>query len=67
MRLKTILFFLLLWIGYSNAQVLTWEPRFVTDQDSITIIYDATQGNGALANVFPVYFHTGVITNLSTA
>ncbi len=67
MRLKTILFFLLLWIGYANAQVLTWEPRFVTDQDSITIIYDATQGNGALANVFPVYFHTGVITNLSTA
>jgi glycosidase len=49
------------------AQVLQWTPFFATDQDSIVIIYDATKGNGALANTGPpIYAHTGVITNLST-
>jgi len=66
MRLKLFLILCLTYI-VTNAQTLTWDPLFATDQDSITIVYDATQGNGALVNVFPVYFHTGVITNLSTA
>jgi 1,4-alpha-glucan branching enzyme len=47
---------------------LTWSPQFATDQDSITITFDATQGNAALANFTgDVYAHTGVITNLSTS
>ncbi len=50
------------------AQVLYWTPAFATDTDSIVIVYDASQGNGALANAGPpIYAHTGVITNLSTS
>lgn len=68
MKLKIfipILFFLQLSL---LSQVLQWTPIFATDQDSIVIIYDATQGNGALATAGPpIYAHTGVITNLSTS
>ncbi len=61
-------FFILFFVSLVlKAQVLTWTPNFVTDTSSITIVYDATLGNGALKNVFPVYFHTGVITDKSTA
>ena len=50
------------------AQPVTTIPIFPTADDSVTIIYDATQGNGALAGVAPpIYAHTGVITNLSTS
>ena len=65
MRLKYFVIILLMSV-VTKAQ-LTWEPNFVTDKDSIKITYDATQGNGALVNVFPVYFHTGVITDQSTS
>jgi 1,4-alpha-glucan branching enzyme len=47
------------------SQVLTWSPFFATRDDIITIDYDVTKGNGALVGVFPIYVHTGVITNLS--
>lgn len=40
-------------------------PVFPNADDNITITYDATQGNGALVGVNPVYVHLGVITNLS--
>ncbi len=50
-----------------SAQVITWEPLFPIDTDSVTIVFDASQGNGALEDVSPpIYAHTGVITNLST-
>ena len=49
-----------------NAQV-TLIPTFVTQDDSVTIRFDATQGNGALAGIVPVYMHTGVITSQSTS
>ncbi len=53
-------------VGFS--QVLNCTPSFPTDNDSCTIIYDATLGNGALKDVSPpIYAHTGVITNLSTS
>ncbi len=48
------------------SQILQWTPEFATRYDQITITYDPAQGNGALAGVFPIYIHTGVITNLST-
>lgn len=51
--------------GLSQAQVITVTPVFPQATDSVEIIFDATQGNGALNNVGPVYAHTGVITNLS--
>src|SRR4030095_13026929 len=62
----TVLFASLLCIlNYSNAQV-TAVPVFPSANDAVTLYYDATLGNGALANYNgDVYIHTGVITNLS--
>ncbi len=52
--------------GPLSAQTVVTEPVYPTDLDSVTVIYDATKGNGALKNVSPpIYAHTGVITNLS--
>lgn len=57
---------LLLIAGAMHAQVLTVSPLFPTRNDTITITYDATQGNGALAGISPIYVHTGLITTSST-
>ena len=52
----------------TNAQPLWSSPRFPTDTSLVTVYYDASQGNGALAGVAPpIYAHTGVITNLSSS
>jgi 1,4-alpha-glucan branching enzyme len=51
----------------SNAQILDVSPAFPTVNDVVTIIYDATEGNGALTGVGTIYAHTGVITNQSTS
>ncbi|MGB1735068.1 MAG: hypothetical protein ACPHGZ_01475, partial [Schleiferiaceae bacterium] len=50
----------------ANAQILTVTPAFPSQNDTVTIIYDATEGNGALTGVVPVYAHAGLITNQST-
>lgn len=50
-----------------SAQPVTLTPAIVTQNDTVTITFDATQGNAALVGVAPVYMHTGVITNLSTS
>ena len=44
----------------SNAQV-TLDPVFATQNDVVTITYNAAQGNGDLTGIIPVYMHTGVI------
>ncbi|MCI4670408.1 MAG: alpha-amylase family glycosyl hydrolase [Bacteroidia bacterium] len=49
-----------------QAQILDVEPVFATLDDSITIIYDAAQGNGELSGVGTVYAHMGLITDQST-
>jgi 1,4-alpha-glucan branching enzyme len=50
------------------SQVITTDPPFPTADEPVTIIFDATQGNGGLVNVPPpIYAHTGVITDLSTS
>lgn len=65
--LAAIIFFLT-GIAYANAQVVWTYPLFPVASGPVTIYYDATQGNGALANYSgDVYIHTGVITNLSTS
>jgi len=67
---RYILIFLALFIssGALFAQVITTSPLFPVDRDSVTLIFDAAQGNGELMNVAPpIYAHTGVITNLSTS
>lgn len=67
--------FLAIWVALGfilmgvslRAQVVTLLPAFVTQNDTVEVIFDATQGNGALVGVSQVYAHTGVITNLSTS
>jgi len=49
-----------------NAQILTLDPPFPTIDDTITIVYDATQGNAALVGQSQLYAHTGLITSEST-
>ncbi|MBL7798482.1 MAG: T9SS type A sorting domain-containing protein [Saprospiraceae bacterium] len=46
---------------------VTCLPVFPKTDDDVTITFDATQGNGALAGVSPVYAHAGVITNQSNS
>jgi len=47
------------------AQVVTCSPLFPTRNSTVTITYDASQGNAALVGVNPVYAHTGLITTRS--
>lgn len=56
-------FFLLPHLGI--AQV-TCDPAFPTADGSVTIFFNANEGNGALKGVSPVYAHMGVITDKST-
>ncbi len=52
--------FLVLSFG-AIAQVVTIDPPFPTINDDVTITFNATEGNGELSGVVPVYAHTGVI------
>ncbi|WP_020571286.1 DUF4961 domain-containing protein [Neolewinella persica] len=50
-----------------SAQLITTNPAAPTDDQSVTITFDATQGTAGLANCgCDVYLHTGVITNNSS-
>ncbi len=49
------------------SQVISIRPVFPSVDDTITLIFDASLGNGALAGVSPVYMHTGVITDKSSS
>jgi 1,4-alpha-glucan branching enzyme len=40
-------------------------PPFPSDNDTVTVTFDASQGTGGLVGVSPVFAHTGVITNRS--
>ena len=50
-----------------HAQILDLSPAFPTQQDIVTLVYDAAKGNGALVGVSPVYAHAGLITQASTS
>ncbi len=67
-RLRRAVFALL---GLSSCSTLQAQvsclPVFPRVDDDVTITYDATQGNGALVGVAPVYAHMGVITSQSTS
>ncbi len=45
----------------AKAQIVTIEPTNPTDNQELTIIYDATQGGGGLVGATSVYMHSGVI------
>lgn len=53
----------------STLAQVTVSPTFPKDTDSITVTFDATQGNKALKDLGPpiVYMHAGVITDKSTS
>lgn len=60
-----ITLFLLLF-QYSFAQTIWLKPENPTVSDSVTLYFDASQGNKALVDLpGNVYIHTGVITNKS--
>jgi len=65
-RVKLLLLPLLLLPLLLTAQVST-VPVFPNVNANVTIYYNATQGNAALADVSPVFAHMGVITNLSNS
>ena len=54
-------------VNQVHAQVISVDPVFPKETDSVTIIYDASLGNAALKGVSQVYAHAGVITSLSTS
>jgi len=63
----TVLLFLLGVQFQAHSQVVTTDPEFPTAENSVTIYFDATQGNGALADYAgDIYAHTGVITDQSS-
>ena len=50
-----------------SGQIITADPAFPVQTDSVTITYDATQGNqGLMGYTGDVYAHTGVITTESS-
>jgi hypothetical protein len=65
MRKKLYTILLALFSLNLSAQILSSTPAFPTQTDQITIIYDATSGNGDLTGFIPIYAHTGVISSNS--
>ena len=50
-----------------KSQVISVSPAFCTAEDTVTIVYNAAEGNKGLMNATPpVYAHTGVITSNSS-
>lgn len=62
------LIYILSWAFLSSIAYgqITTTPEFPTENDSIVITFDATQGGGGMAGYTgTLYTHSGVITNLS--
>ena len=52
--------------AHAQSAAVMASPTFFRETDPVTITYDASQGNAALAGFTgPVYIWTGVVTNLS--
>src|SRR5258706_3693126 len=64
---RGIIIFLFIFFYYqTQAQVVWTAPAFPTKSDDVTVYFDATKGNAALAGFQgDVYAHTGVITSAS--
>lgn len=61
-------FILLIIPSFTPGQVVTSLPVYATENDSIIIFFDATQGDQGMMGYTgdDVYAHTGVITNKNT-
>ncbi|MBN1558823.1 hypothetical protein JW998_01135 [candidate division KSB1 bacterium] len=66
MKSSLLLSLIVFFAGAIDAQILTWSPYFATIDDTITITYDARQGNAGLVGAAEVYAHTGVLTESSS-
>ncbi|MBQ7631715.1 MAG: hypothetical protein IJS82_03030 [Paludibacteraceae bacterium] len=65
---KILLFICALWTVCATAQVTPDpNPIPVGYTGEVVITYDASAGNGALANATAIYAHTGLITSASTS
>lgn len=61
--MKNLLFAAFLLIhGWVSAQVISWTPAYPNIDDSLTIIFNASQGNAALNNQASVWIHSGVLS-----
>ena len=68
MRTLILLFVALLLVKFGAAQVITASPALPTDNQSVTIQFDATKGTAGLKDYTgDVYAHIGVITDKSTS
>lgn len=66
LRIGLVFGFLLYFLQFAHAQVIWLQPENPQINDSVTLFYDATKGNGALKDLKGnLYLHTGVITNRS--
>jgi 1,4-alpha-glucan branching enzyme len=67
--MKRVCFLVLLCLPIAallQAQIVTSTPTFPTENDEVTIVFDAALGTAGLKGYTgDVYAHTGVITNLS--
>lgn len=67
MKLKLLALLLLFGINYSFAQLITTDPVFPVEEETLKVTFNATAGNGGLEGYTgDVYAHTGVITNKSS-
>ncbi|MFN1834099.1 alpha-amylase family glycosyl hydrolase [Balneola sp. MJW-20] len=65
--LSSVLFCLTSFSINIKAQVVTFEPSFATENDTLTLTFDATKGNGGLSGFTgDVYLYTGLITDKSS-
>jgi len=52
----------------TETGLLTFQPAFPTEDESVTFTYDASKGSSALKDLSgDIYVHTGVITDKSTS
>ena len=66
-RISLLLVLSVMALSRLTAQVLSVSPVFPKEIDTVTIVYNAKLGNGALVGASQVYAHTGVITTASTS
>ncbi len=67
-HISLIIAFTLFTVFQIKAQLITADPPFPTEDDAVTITFDATLGSGGLAGYTgDVYAHTGVITTESSS
>lgn len=53
-------------VNTTEGGLVTVSPNFPTDNEDVTITFDATKGNAGLANYSgDIYMHTGVVTDQS--